>query len=206
GRQQIGDGTRVRRKILLAFERAEMEDDPDERRALMTFAVVGGGPTGVELAGALAELAKVALASDFRRIDPAMSRIVLIEAGPRVLPAFPESLSAVAKRSLERLGVEVRVGAAVTACDRDGVMLGDEPIAARPILWGAGVAASPAAEWLGADHDRSGRVLVNLDMTLPGHPEIFVIGDTAHVEDPAGNLLPGVAPVAKQEGAYVARV
>jgi NADH dehydrogenase len=206
GLKKIDDATRVRRKILIAFERAEIEDDPAERRRLMTFAVVGAGPTGVELAGAIAELARVAIASDFRHIDPAMSRIVLIEAGERVLPAFPAELSAVAKRSLERLGVEVRTGSAVTACDADGVMLGEERIEARTIIWAAGVAASPAAEWLGAAHDRSGRVMVNGDLTLPGHPEIFVIGDTAHVSDAAGRPLPGVAPVAKQEGQYVARV
>ncbi len=206
GLKKIDDATRVRRKILLAFEHAEIEDAAAERRRLMTFVVVGGGPTGVELAGAIAELARVAIASDFRRIDPAMSRIILIEAGPRVLPTFPEKLSAVAKHSLERLGVEVRLGSAVTACDGDGVMLGTERIEARTIVWAAGVAASAAAEWLGAAHDRSGRVNVNADLTLPDYPEIFVIGDTARVLDAAGHLLPGVAPVAKQQGYYVAHV
>jgi NADH dehydrogenase len=206
GLKKIDDATRVRRKILLAFERAENESDEAERRRLMTFVVVGGGPTGVEMAGAIAELAKVALASDFHFIDPAMSRIILVEAGPRVLPAFPESLSDVAKRSLERLGVEVRLNSPVTACTADGVMIGDERIESRTIIWGAGVAASPAAEWLNAEHDRLGRVMVGGDLTLPGHPEIFVIGDTAHARDEAGNTLPGVAPVAKQEGAYAARV
>jgi NADH dehydrogenase len=206
GLKTIDDATRVRRKILIAFERAENEEDPEERRALMTFVVIGGGPTGVEMAGAIAELAKVALASDFHFIDPAMSRIILVEAGPRLLPAFPEKLSEVARQSLVRLGVEVRLNSPVTNCAADGVMIGDERIACRTIIWAAGVAASPAAEWLGAQHDRLGRVLVENDLTLPGHPEIFVIGDTARVGDAAGNPLPGVAPVAKQEGAYAAKV
>ena len=206
GLKKIDDATRVRRKILLAFERAENESDEAERRRLMTFVVVGGGPTGVEMAGAIAELAKVALASDFHFIDPAMSQIILVEAGPRVLPAFPETLSDVAKRSLVRLGVEVRVNSPVTDCTADGVTIGDQRIESRTIIWAAGVAASPAAEWLNAEHDRLGRAMVGSDLTLPGHPEIFVIGDTANVRDEAGNTLPGVAPVAKQQGAYAARV
>jgi NADH dehydrogenase len=206
GLKKIDDATRVRRKILLAFEQAENEESADERRRLMTFVVVGGGPTGVELAGAIAELARVALAADFRAIDPAMSRIILIEAGPRVLPSFPAGLSDVAKRSLERLGVEVRVNAAVTDCKDDGVKVGDQKIECRTIIWAAGVAASPAAQWLDVEHDRLGRVIVTPDLTLPARPEIFVIGDTASVRDPAGNPLPGVAPVAKQQGAYAAKV
>src|SRR5262249_19684279 len=141
-----------------------------------------------------------------RAIDPAMSRIILIEAGPRVLPSFPKRLSDVAKRSLERLGVEVRLNAAVTDCKDDGVRVGDEKIECRTIIWAAGVAASPAAQWLGGEHDKLGRVLVGPDLTLPGRPEIFVIGDTASVRDAAGNPLPGVAPVAKQQGAYAAKV
>jgi NADH:quinone reductase (non-electrogenic) len=206
GLKKIDDATRVRRKILIALERAEGETNEKERRRLMTFVVVGGGPTGVEMAGAIAELARVALAMDFRAIDPAMSRIVLIEAGPRVLASFPEQLSAVAKRSLERLGVEVRLGARVTHCDDRGVKLGDERIDSRTIVWAAGVAASPAAEWLAAKRDRLGRVMVARDLSLPGHSDVFVIGDTAHVEDPFGKPLPGIAPVAKQQGKYVAKV
>jgi NADH dehydrogenase len=203
GLKNIDDATKLRREILTAFERAEDETDPAEQKRLMTFVVVGGGATGVEMAGAIAELAKVALARDFRAIDTKMSRIILIEAGPRVLPAFPESLSAVAKSSLEKLGVEVRVGHAVTRCDRRGVDLGAETIPSRTIIWAAGVKASPAAEWLGAEHDRAGRTFVGSDLTLPGHPEIFVIGDAASV---AGTRLPGVAPVAKQQGKCVARL
>jgi NADH:ubiquinone reductase (H+-translocating) len=206
GLKTIDDATRVRRKILIALERAETEADAAGRRALMTFVVVGGGPTGVEMAGAIAELARVALAADFRSIDPTMSRIVLIEAGPRLLPTFPERLSEVAKRSLQRLGVEVRLSSPVTDCTADGVMIGDEHIASRTIIWAAGVEASPAAQWLGAGHDRLGRVIVGHDLTLPGHQNIFVIGDSALVAGEGGAPLPGVAPVAKQEGAYAAGV
>jgi NADH dehydrogenase len=206
GLKTIDDATRLRRKILIAFERAEEETDAGRRAALMTFVIVGGGPTGVEMAGAIAELAKVALAHDFRAIDPTMSRIVLIEAGPRVLPSFPPELSAVAQRDLHRLGVEVQIGAAVTGCDAEGVMIGATQIASRTIVWAAGVAASPAAAWLDAPHDRQGRAIVGADLSLPDHPEIFVIGDTAQVHDRAGKPLPGVAPVAKQQGNYVARV
>jgi NADH dehydrogenase len=206
GLKKIDDATRVRRKILIALERAEGETDAHERRRLMTFVVVGGGPTGVEMAGAIAELAKVALAMDFRAIDPGMSRIILVEAGPRVLPTFPERLSAVAQRSLERLGVEVRLGGRVTHCDDAGVKVDEERIGSRTIVWAAGVAASPAAEWLGAPHDRLGRAMVARDLSLPGHRDVFVIGDTAHVQDRSGKPLPGIAPVAKQQGKYVARV
>jgi NADH dehydrogenase len=206
GLKNIDDATSLRRKILVAFERAEQETDAAERTRLMTFVIVGGGATGVEMAGAIAELAKVALARDFRAIDTTMTRIILIEAGPRVLPSFPEKLSAVAQRSLEKLGVEVRLGHAVTNCDADGVSVGEERIGCRTIIWAAGVMASPAAQWLGAEQDRAGRVIVAGDLSVPGHPEIFVIGDTALVHDAKGAPLPGVAPVAKQEGHYVARV
>jgi NADH:ubiquinone reductase (H+-translocating) len=206
GLKTIDDATRVRRKILMAFERAENEENIDERRRLMTFVVVGGGPTGVEMAGAIAELAKVALASDFHFIDPTMSRIILIEAGPRLLPAFPERLSEVAKQSLTRLGVEVRLNSPVTDCTAAGVMIGKEHVESRTVIWGAGVAASPAAEWLRAERDRLGRIIVGADLTLTNHPDVFAIGDTAHVRDKSGNPLPGVAPVAKQEGAYAAKV
>jgi NADH dehydrogenase len=206
GLKSIEDATDIRRRILLAFERAEAASDPDERRALLTFVLVGGGPTGVELAGAIAELAKKALTADFRSIDSRQTRVVLVEAGPRLLPVMPERLSAKAKRALQRLGVEVRLGQPLTGCDAEGAMLGDEKIAARTILWAAGVAASPAASWLEAEKDRTGRVKVEPDLTLPGHPEIFVIGDTAAATDAAGKPLPGIAPAAKQAGEYVARV
>src|SRR6516225_3403438 len=205
GLKTIEDATTMRRRILMAFERAEDSDDEAERRRLLTFVIIGGGPTGVELAGALAELAKAALARDFRRIDPTTARVVLIEAGPRLLPGFPPSLSEAATGALTRLGIEVRLGAKVTGVDQCGVLLGDQRIDSRTLIWAAGVAASPAAEWLGVTPGRGGRVAVEPDLTLPGHPEIFVIGDTAEVRGPDG-LLPGVAPVAKQQGAYVARV
>jgi NADH dehydrogenase len=202
----IDDATRLRRKILMALERAEQEPDQHERQRLMTFVVVGGGATGVETAGAIAELVKVALARDFRVINPAMSRIILIEAGPRILASFAPRLSAAAQRALEKHGVEIRLGRPVTRCDEAGVMLGDERVACGVTIWAAGVMASPAAQWLEAEHDRAGRVLVDRNLTLPGHPEIFVIGDTASVRNEAGKPLPGVATVAKQEGKYVARV
>jgi NADH:ubiquinone reductase (H+-translocating) len=202
GLKKIEDATDIRRRILLAFEEAENAAHAEEMVPMLTFAIVGGGPTGVELAGQIAELAKQALVADFRRIQPHDARVLLIEAGPRLLPAFPERLSAVAKRALERLGVEVRLGAPVTACDDQGVMVGDERIQAGVVIWAAGVAASPAAKWLAAESDRAGRVKINADLSLPGHPEIFVIGDTALAADP----LPGVAAVAKQAGKYVAGV
>jgi NADH dehydrogenase len=172
----------------------------------MTFVIVGAGPTGVELAGAIAELACVALAADFRRIDLGETRIVLVEAGTRVLPTFPETLSTAAARALERLGVELRFGQAVTQCDRDGVTIGSERLECRTVLWAAGVAASPAARWLAAPADRAGRVNVGTDLSIPDHPEIFVIGDAAHAVDATGKAAPGVAPAAKQQGAYVASV
>jgi len=205
GLKKIDDATAMRRRILVAFERAEDCDDETERRRLLTFVIIGGGPTGLELAGAMAELAKAALARDFRRIDPTTARIVLVEAGPRLLPSFPPKLSAVAARALTRLGVELRLGATVTSCDCEGAVLGDERIDSNTLIWAAGVTASPAAKWLGVEPGRGGRVAVTADLSLPNHSEIFVIGDTAQVEGPDG-ALPGVAPVAKQEGAYVARV
>lgn len=205
GLKTIDDATAIRRKVLLALERAESSEDEGERRRLTTFAIIGAGPTGVELAGAIAELVKVALAADFRRIDPSMSRILLVEAGPRILPSFPGRLSAVAQRALAKLGVELRLGAAVTDCGEAGLVIGGERIAAGTILWAAGVAASPAAAWLDAAHDRNGRVTVEADLSLPGDCNIFVIGDTAHARDPAGKPFPGVAPVAKQQGSFVAR-
>ena len=206
GLKKIDDATHIRRRILMAFELAEQAEDDEARRRYLTFVVIGAGPTGVEMAGAIAELAHVALRHDFRTINPRDARIVLVEAGPRVLPTFPESLSESARRSLERLHVEVRLGARVTQCDEEGIMIGDERLAAATLIWGAGVMASSAAQWLDADKDRAGRVKVGPDLTLSGHPEIFVIGDTACVLDGQGQPLPGLAPVAKQQGAYVARV
>jgi NADH:ubiquinone reductase (H+-translocating) len=205
GLKTIDDATSMRRRILMAFERAEGTEDEDERRRLLTFAIIGGGPTGVELAGAIAELAKAALARDFRRIDPRTARIVLIEAGPRLLPSFPAHLSNAAARALTRLGVELRLGVGVSSCHDGGAVLGGERIESRTLIWAAGVAASAAADWLGLQPGPGGRVPVGPDLSAPGHPEVFVIGDTAQVEGPHGPL-PGVAPVAKQQGAYIARV
>lgn len=204
GLKAIDDATEIRRGLLLAFERAEMEHDAEKRRCLLTIVIVGGGPTGVEMAGAVAELARKALAADFRAIDPEETRVVLVEAGPRVLPGFPEPLSCYAAEALARLGVDVRLGHAVTGCDADGVALGDERVAAATVIWAAGVQASPAAAWLGLDGDRAGRVRVGPDLKPPNTDDIFVIGDTALAHDGAGMPLPGIAPVAKQQGAYVA--
>src|SRR6266700_2309927 len=206
GLKRIEDATEIRRRILLAFERAENETDPAERRRLMNLIIVGGGPTGVELAGAIAELARRALAKDFRNIDPRATRIVLVEAGGRLLPSFPESLSEDARRRLERLGVEVHLGAPVTAIDASGATLGPARIEARTVIWAAGVAASPAAQWIGVASDRAGRTIVEPDLSVPGHPEIFAIGDTALSSDASGKPLPGVAAVAKQQGRYVGRL
>lgn len=205
GLKTIDDATYLRRRILLAFERAEADDDVNERQRLMTFVVVGGGPTGVEMAGAIAELAKRALAQDFHSIDPRCARIILVEAAPRVLTPFEPSLSAAALRALESLGVEVRLGAAVSDCSCEGVRVGGEFIPTRTIIWAAGVMASPAGHWLGTETDRAGRVKVRADLSVPGHPDVFVIGDTAAVAQADGAILPGVAPVAKQQGQYVAR-
>jgi NADH dehydrogenase FAD-containing subunit len=206
GLKKIDDATGIRRRILAAFEEAEQASEPQARRRFLTFVVIGGGPTGVEMAGAIAELAHVALRHDFRSIDPADARIVLVESSPRVLAAFPPMLSEAARRSLEGLQVEVRVGRPVTRCDATGVTIGEEPLEAATIVWAAGVMASAAAQWLDVEKDRIGRVMVGPDLAVPGHPEIFVIGDTAHVVGDDGRPLPGLAPVAKQQGAYVARV
>jgi NADH dehydrogenase len=205
GLKTIDDATALRRRILLAFERAEAECNAKERARLMTFVVIGGGPTGVEMAGAIAELAKRALASDFRSIDPRCARIILVEAAPRLLTAFDSSLSDAARRSLVSLGVEVRLDMAVSECSCEGVRAGDEFIPSRTVIWAAGVMASPAGRWLGAETDRVGRVKVRSDLSIAGHPEVFVIGDTAAVTAADGSFLPGVAPVAKQQGQYVAR-
>jgi NADH dehydrogenase len=206
GLKKIDDATDIRGRILIAFEQAENSSDPLERQRLLTFVIIGGGPTGVEMAGAIAELARRALAVDFRNIDPRSARIVLIESGPRVLAAFPETLSAAAQRALERLGVEVITQSRVSRCSAHGVAVGNDWIEAATLVWAAGVMASPAAKWLGAKQDRVGRVIVEPDLTLKDHPEIFVIGDTASVVGPDGKPLPSIAPVAKQQGVYVARV
>ncbi|HLZ84596.1 MAG TPA: NAD(P)/FAD-dependent oxidoreductase [Caulobacteraceae bacterium] len=206
GLKKIEDATRLRHRLLVAFERAEMSDCAEERRRLLNFIVVGGGPTGVELAGAIAELANVALARDFRRIDPRSSRIILVHSGNRLLPTFPPPLSAYAARALYKLGVEVRLGHPATACDVDGVIVAGERLEARTIVWAAGVSASPAGQWLGAQTNPEGRVLVRGDLSLPQHPEIFVIGDTAFALSPNAQPYPGVASVAKQQGEFVGQL
>jgi NADH dehydrogenase len=202
GLKSLMDATTIRRDILLAFEAAETEPDPEACRALMTFALVGAGPTGVELAGAIAELANRALAADFRHIDPRSARILLLEAGPRILAGFPEDLAESAKHALERMGVEVLTNAKVEAVDAEGVTVGGKRIPCRTVIWAAGVLASPAGKWLNAPTDRNGRVLVEPNLSVPGHPDIFVIGDTATLQQD-GKPLPGVAPVAMQQGRYV---
>lgn len=205
GLKTLGDATHVRSQILKAFEQAEMAEDMSLRAGFLTFVIVGGGPTGVEMAGAIAELAHRALGRDFRRIDPTSTRVLLVEAGPRVLASFPESLSAKAAKALEKLGVDVRVGARVTEVTAHGVRVGEEWISSANIIWAAGVIASPAGKWFGAKTDGVGRVEVDAFLNLPNHPEVYVIGDTALVKDENGAQLPGVAPVAMQEGIYVAK-
>jgi NADH dehydrogenase len=204
GLKTIEDATAIRRRILSAFERAERATDAAERSKLLTFVIIGGGPTGVELAGTIAELARETLRNDFRNFNTQDSRVVLVEAGPRLLPGFRKMLSDYARRTLIELGVEVRLGQPVSKCTADGVVIDSQPLQAATILWAAGVAASPAAEWLHAPADRAGRILVEPDLTVPGDPDIFAIGDTAHVEMSDGKLVPGIAPAAKQEGRYVA--
>jgi NADH:ubiquinone reductase (H+-translocating) len=213
GLKTLEDAVEMRRRVLLAFERAETAADPAERRALLTFVIVGAGPTGVELAGALGEIARHTLRREFRAIDPSDARILLVEGGPRVLPSYPPDLSARAQKALAALGVDVAVDTSVTDVREAAVTVSHagapETIAARTILWAAGVAASPLATALasatGAKTDLAGRIAVSSDLTLPGHPEIFVLGDMAALMDHAGRPLPGVAPVAMQQGRYVAR-
>ena len=205
GLKTLDDALAIRRRILSAFERAEMEPDPAAQAAWLTFAIVGAGPTGVELAGTLAEIARHTLRHEFRRIDPHAARVLLLEAGPRVLSSFPESLSEKARKQLERLGVEVHTGTPVGAIDADGVLLGTQRIAARTVLWSAGVAASPLAKSLGVPLDRAGRVPVQADLSIAGLPEVFVAGDLACVQQ-EGKPVPGVAPAAKQMGNCVAKV
>lgn len=204
GLKTLDDALHIRRRLLLAFERAEASDDEAERAAWLSFAVVGGGPTGVELAGTLAEIARKTLRREFRRIDPAQAKVRLIEAGPRVLSSFPEELSEKARRQLQKLGVEVVTGTPVNAIDERGYTLGDTFVPARTVVWAAGVAASKLGALLDAPRDRAGRVQVLPDLSVPGHPEIFVAGDLASVQQD-GKPVPGVAPAAKQMGAHVAR-
>jgi NADH dehydrogenase len=204
GLKTLEDATSIRRRVLLAFEHAERETDPERRRAWLTFVIVGGGATGVELAGAIVELAHVTLPDEFRHIETRNARVVLIEAGPRILPTFTANLSAYAHAALERLGVEIQVGSPVSECSAEGVVYGGRSLAAKVILWAAGVRASPAALWLGAPSDSAGRVKVEADLSVPGQPNIFVVGDTATIDAWHGKPVPGIAPAAKQEGAHVA--
>jgi NADH dehydrogenase len=203
GLKTLDDALRIRARILTAFERAEATDDPAERMEWLTFPIVGAGATGVELAGTLAEIARHTLKREFRRIDPAAAKVLLVEAGQRVLPSFPPSLSEKARRQLERLGVTVRTGQAVTRVDERGVSIGEERIAARTVLWAAGVAASPLGATLGVAVDRAGRVPVSAQLSIAGHPEVFVVGDLAAVPDGTGPI-PAIAPAAKQMGRYAA--
>jgi len=206
GLKNIDDATWIRRQILLAFERAEMTSDAVERDRLLRFVIIGAGPTGVELAGTIAELARHTLARDFRSIDPRSAKVVLVEAGEHVLPALDPRLRSYARQALAKLGVEVRLGNAVTQCDVGGVALGNERIEAATVIWAAGVAASPVGRWLGVETDPKGRVAVRPDLSVPGHSNVFVVGDAARVVDSRGQPVPGIAPAAKQQGRYVARV
>ncbi|MBI4508844.1 MAG: NAD(P)/FAD-dependent oxidoreductase [Deltaproteobacteria bacterium] len=204
GLKTIEDALEIRRRVLMAFEAAERESDPERQRAWLTFVIIGAGPTGVELAGAIAEIARQSLVSEFRNIDPRCARVILLEGLPRVLPAYPPKLSEKARRELEDLGVDVRNEARVTSVDRDWVLLGTERIATHTVLWAAGVEASPIARSLGVPLDKAGRVLVAPDLSIPGHPEVLVIGDLAHYDED-GKMVPGVAPAALQEGRHVAK-
>lgn len=203
GLKSIQEATNIRSRILQAFEVAEIEPDPEKVQELLTFVLVGAGPTGVEMAGAISELARKALVKDFRHINPSTARVILVEAGPRILPAFPEKLAQKAHRELRRFSVEVRTNAPVEQIDANGVIIHGQRIYSKTVIWSAGVAASSAGKWLGVETDRGQRVLVESDLALPGHPNVFVIGDTASVTQD-GKPLPGVAPVAMQQGRYVA--
>lgn len=204
GLKKIEDATDIRRRVLVAFERAEVATNPAEQAALLTFVVIGGGPTGVEMAGAIAELASHALAADFHHINTKLARVILVEAGPRLLATFPEKLSAAARTDLEKLSVTVRTEARVTDCTAEGVAMGPEFIPCKTIVWAAGVIASPAGKWLEAPTNRVGRVIVNDKLTLPDDDSIFVVGDTAAAANTDGKPIPGIAPAAKQMGKYVA--
>ncbi|MCP3101942.1 NAD(P)/FAD-dependent oxidoreductase [Myxococcus sp. K15C18031901] len=205
GLKSIEDAVEIRRRVLLAFELAERETDPSIRRALLNFVIIGGGPTGVELAGALAEISRKSLLGDFKNIDPRQARIVLIEGLGKVLPVYPDALTDTARRTLEMLGVEVRTGARVTNIDATGVYIGTEHLEARTVLWAAGVAASPVARSLGVPLDRAGRVLVTPELTVPGHDDVFVVGDLASLKQADGTPVPGLAPAAMQEGKHAAK-
>ena len=205
GLKTLEDALEIRRRLLLAFERAEREPDPARRQELLTFVLVGGGPTGVELAGTLAEIARRTLRHEFRTFDPRETRIVLVEAGPTILQAFPGKLRDAARTSLRGLDIEVREGTVVTAVDAHGLMIGNERLVAGTVLWAAGVAASPVVATLGVPRDRAGRVRVEADLSIPGHPEVFVVGDAAFFEQD-GHALPGVGQTAVQEGAHAARM
>jgi NADH dehydrogenase FAD-containing subunit len=204
GLKSLADAVAIRNKILQAFEQAEAEEDPSRHRDLLTFVLVGAGPTGVELAGAMVHLVRNTLRSEFRRIDPASARIVLVDTGNRVLGSFSEDLSKAAKERLDKLGVEVRLGHHVDQIDEDGVMVAGERILSKTVIWTGGVAPSPAGKWLNVEKDRDGRVRIQKDLTVPGHPEIFVVGDTASL-DQDGKPLPGVAQVAMQQGRYAGK-
>ncbi|MDE1158352.1 MAG: NAD(P)/FAD-dependent oxidoreductase [Neorhizobium sp.] len=206
GLKTLEDATTIRRRVLLAFERAELTDKTAELDAQLTFVIIGAGPTGVEMAGMIAELARNTLPPEFRKVDTTRTRVLLVEAGPRVLPAFTEDLSAYAKSALEKLGVEVQLGKPVTAITEDGVTIGDRFVPSRTVVWAAGVQASPAAKWLGIGADRAGRAVVGPDLSIEGDPDIFVVGDTALVMQADGKPVPGIAPAAKQQGDYVAKL
>lgn len=203
GLKTIEDATAIRGHILAAFEEAERETDPVRQQALLTFAIIGAGPTGVELAGTIADLAHDTLPRDFRAVDTHRTKVLLVEAGPKVLNGYPDGLSNYARNALEKLGVDVCLGAPVTQIERGAITFGDRRVEARTIVWAAGVRASPAADWLGAAADRNGRIVVEPDLSVSGHPEIFAIGDTVSVKAPDGSPVPGIAPAAKQEGAFV---
>lgn len=205
GLKTVEQATEIRRRILCAFESAENERDPAKQEAYLTFVVVGGGPTGVEMAGAIIDIARSVLVKDFRRINPAKSRVILVEAGPRILNMFAEDLAEHAKRDLEHMGVEVHTGARVVGIDADGVNVGNDRIPAKTVIWAAGVQAAPIGKALGVELDRAGRIPVNSDLSLPGHPEVFAAGDIAHVELGEGKLLPGLAPAAIQTGVHAAK-
>ena len=204
GLKTLDDALAIRQRLLLAFEEAEREPNPVYQRRLLTYVLIGGGPTGVELAGALAEIARHTVRKEFDAVDPAIARIILVEAGPSILPSFPEDLRTSARRALLRLGVEVREGKAVTKVEDDAVWLGDERIEAHTVLWAAGVAAASISRDLGPNLDRAGRVIVDADLSVPGHPGVFVAGDLASFSHQTGRPLPGVAQVAKQQGTHAA--
>jgi len=202
----LEDATTIRRRVLLAFERAEVEPNQSVRKALLTITIIGAGPTGVELAGMIAELAHVTLPREFRHINTRETRVILVEAGPRILAGFTEKLSSYAHKALEKLGVEIRTGKPVMDCTTDGVTIGDQLVPSHTLIWAAGVEASPAAKWLDMPSDRTGRAIVQKDLTVPDDSSVFVIGDTASITKPDGTPVPGIAPAAKQQGAYVAKV